>query len=176
MSISKRWPLLGGIIFVIGVVFSGVGTKYLPDELPYFGGSKEVDSADESDYTGRIKSPINLSGEVPYLHKLPVLDGNLFIEQHYSELIFGGVNFKSVKFAARTDEGVEAKFIRVDSSSLVVPIFSMPYLEFEYKDGFYVLEVIGVVTGPNNIDLTYTIRSIKIATMNLQPYSDHASI
>lgn len=173
MTISKKWPVLGGLIFTLSFVFSGIGTKYLPDEIPYFGENKEADLVAGSNYSSNIKSLKNLSGKVPYLYKIPILDENLYIEQNYSELIFGGVNFKSVKFAARTDKGAEAEFIRVDASALVTPVYSMPYIEIEYQGDFYALEINSEILGPDNIELTYNIRAIKRATMSLRSYIDH---
>jgi len=169
MNISKKWPILGAFLVLLGVVFSGVGTKYLPekDEISsFFSNEADLDRTETNNYN--IDLGVNLEGEVPYLKKLPILDKNLFIEQHYSQLIFGGVNFELVKFAARTHEGVKADLLGISNSQLTLPVYDMPYLEFEYKDKFYTLEIIGKVIGPENIRLTYTIKNIKSASMSLK--------
>lgn len=173
MSISKKWPMLGFILTICAVVFSGVGTKYLPEKNELFG---EVNSKKKlvnySEMNEDTKN-INMEGRAPYLRKLPILDNNLYIEQHYNELVFGGVNFELVKFAARTDKGAKADVLRVSNSVLVLPIFDMPYLEFEYKGKFYALEVSGEIVGPESINLTYEIKPITSATMLLKAGIDY---
>ncbi|MEM6232098.1 hypothetical protein [Shewanella scandinavica] len=173
MNISKKWPVLGAFLVLLGIIFSGVGTKYLPekDEISLIF-NNEAD-LQQTETKSNIDLGVNLEGEVPYLKKLPILDKNLFIEQHYSQLIFGGVNFEFVKFAARTDEGVKAELLDISNSQLKLPVFDMPYLEFEYKDKFYTLEVFGEVIGPDNIKLTYTIKNIKSASMSLKSAAEY---
>jgi hypothetical protein len=157
-----------GLLSFLSVIFSGVGTKYLPDDLSVFFKKNDMEQAQT------VKSDINLQGKVPYLEKLPVLDNNLFIEQNYTELVFGGVNFKRVKFAVRTNEGVEAKISKLDSSSLSLPIFDMPYLEFEYKGVFYILEIIKEYTGTSKlIEFSYKINSIVAPSMDLLSFREH---
>jgi hypothetical protein len=171
MSFSVKMSVIGfGFLSFLGVIFSGVGTKYLPDDLSTF---FEVNEKTEAK---PISNDLNLQGKVPYLEKLPILDNNLFIEQNYIELIFGGVNFKLVKFAVRTNEGVEAEVLKLDSASLTLPIFDMPYLEFEYKGDFYTLEVIKKFTGSKSIEFTYKINSIVAPSMELLSHKDHKGI
>jgi len=168
MNISKKWPLITGFLALIGVIFSGVGTKYLPEKDELFKSTIVKSDLDTKEDNSGIELGVNLKGEVPYLKKLPILDKNLFIEQNYHQLIFGGVNFELVKFAARTDEGVKAEIIEVSNSQLSLPVFDMPYLEFEYKNKFYTLEVNGEYLGGNDIRLTYIIKNIPSASMILK--------
>jgi hypothetical protein len=165
MSILKKWPFWA----VLAAVFSGVGTKYLPEKLELFNSNGDKIPHTKSRVTVEDEVGINMDGDVPYLRKLPILDNNLFIEQNYNELIFGGVNFELVKFAARTDKGVKPKVLRVSDSTLVLPVFDMPYLEFEYKGKFYTLEIKSEVIGPEDISLTYKIKTITTPTMALKP-------
>lgn len=164
MSISKKWPVWA----VLAVIFSGVGTKYLPEKYELFNSKDDELTPEKLTITLEDEIGINMEGAVPYLRKLPILDNNLFIEQNYTELIFGGINFELVKFAARTDEGVKSKLLRVSNSALVIPAFDMPYLEFEYKGKFYTLEIKGEVIGPEDISLTYKVMEIKAPTMVLK--------
>jgi len=168
MNISKKWSLITGLLAFLGVMFSGVGTKYLPEKDELINLLSAKSDFDKKKNNTAIESGVNLKGEVPYLRKLPILDKNLFIEQNYNQLIFGGVNFELIKFAARTDEGVKAKILEVSNSQLVLPVFDMPYLEFEYKSKFYTLEVTGEYLGGNNIKLTYAIKNIPSASMVLK--------
>jgi hypothetical protein len=174
MNISKKWPVIGGLLAVFAVIFSGIGTKYLPERSGFFGskngGETSIDNVEPNEYT----KGINMAGGVPYLRKLPILDNNLFIEQSYNKLIFGGVNFELVKFSARTDSGVKAKVLEVSSSALVLPVFDMPYLEFEYKDKFYTLEINGEIISSSDINLTYEIKSISAPTMLLKASADYS--
>lgn len=172
MNISKKWPIISGLLLLLGVIFSGIGTKYLPEKDELYALLTYESDLEQTEANSDVG--VNLQGEVPYLRKLPILDKNLFIEQNYNQLIFGGVNFELVKFAARTDEGVKADIIEVSNSQLVLPVFDMPYLEFEYKNKFYTLEVNGKVTGPNDIKLTYIIKSGKTASMTLKAAVEYA--
>lgn len=176
MNISKKLTIWGALMALFGVIFSGVGTKYLPekDEISSFFSNEADLEKTETNYN--IDLGVNLEGEVPYLKKLPILDKNLFIEQYYNQLIFGGVNFELVKFAARTDEGVKADLLDISNSQIKLPVFDMPYLEFEYKEKFYTLEVFGEVIGPGNIRLTYTIKNIKSASMSLKSAAEYTNI
>ena len=174
MNISKKWPVIGGLLVLLGVVFSGIGTKYLPEKDELYAFFANEPDLEQTEANSDID--VNLEGEVPYLKKLPILDRNLFIEQHYSQLIFGGANFELVKFAARTDEGVKAEIIEVSNSQLKLPVFDMPYLEFEYKGKFYTLEVNGEVAGTNNIKLTYIIKSVESASMVLKSAVEYVGI
>jgi hypothetical protein len=166
MNISKKWPIYGGFLALLGVVFSGIGTKYLPEKAEFY--ALFTNESDLEQGKTKIDLGVNLEGVVPYLRKLPILDKNLFIEQNYNQLIFGGVNFELVKFAARTDEGVKAEIIEVSNSQLTLPVFDVPYLEFEYKSNFYTLEVNGEYLGGNNIKLTYIIKKKSSASMVLK--------
>lgn len=173
MNISNKWPSIGSFLVLLGIIFSGVGTKYLPEKNEIFSFFINNPDLKKTKNNHIVDLGVNLEGEVPYLKKLPILDKNLFIEQHYNQLVFGGVNFELLKFAARTDEGVKAKIIEISNSQLKLPIYDMPYFEFEYKEKFYILEITGEVIDSENIKLTYTIKSVKSASMALKSAAEY---
>ena len=93
MNSNVKMSVIGlGLLSFLNVIFSGIGTKYLPDDFSIFLKNNDAEQIQS------VRGDINLQGKVPYLKKLPVLDNNLFIEQNYTELILGGVNFKQLKF------------------------------------------------------------------------------
>lgn len=162
----------------LAVVFSGVGTKYLPEIS-----SSGTDSVDEvNDQTAerdvqKIERPsvgdLNMSGPLPYLSKKPILDGNLYIEQDYNKLVFGGANFEGVKFSARTREGDKAEILSLTPSFFAISAFGDPYIEFEYRQSFYALRVIGDIKSLEHIDLRYEISEIERPTMFLKSFREH---
>ena len=166
------------VLALLSVLFSGAGTKYLPEksEIPFIGGvpsSQVEEKGVESDPRPTNTENLNMEGDLPYLSKRSILDGNLFIEQRYSNLVFGGANFEIVKFAVRTGEGEKAEILSLTSSYLSVSAYARPYVEFEYKGNVYALEVISKVVPPKDVELTYEISPLNQSTMVLRTYKQY---
>ncbi|HCE2054527.1 TPA: hypothetical protein NGS83_004459 [Vibrio parahaemolyticus] len=154
---------VGGLAMFL---FQGVGTKYLPDTLPFFEATTT-----EPDIVNEQKNSKFSSVEktkVPDLRS-PILDGNLFIEKYFNKLVFGGVNFELVEIAARSQNGGKANVLEKGVESISFQIYDMPYIEIAYKDQYLALQIIPEYLGGDNISLYYTIELIEEPTMTLLP-------
>ena len=80
-------------------------------------------------------------GLTPYLKSEAILDKGLFFSHNHTELIFGGTNINQVKLNARKDTGEKITLHKNDSEDIILDIYEKPYLEFEYKNSFYKLEI-----------------------------------
>ena len=85
--------------------FQGVGTKYLPDDL--FAGYFQSDESEAYHSDNHSVQEFKSNGEFTRLTstKAPILDGNLYIQKKYGNLVIGGVNFSKLKLASRTEKG-----------------------------------------------------------------------
>jgi len=147
ISNPMRKKIMIGVWAVVAVVFSGIGTKYLPELLSRLRKApteEVVDIDDENQAKPKSAPTIIASGELPYLEKLPILDKGLFAEYHYNDLLFGGVNIGMIKLAARQQTGEAAKFEKDETyNAIVLDITEEPYMEFSYKGKYYSLSVTG---------------------------------
>ncbi len=79
--------------------------------------------------------------QLPYLESVPIIDKGLFIEHYYTELIIGGANIDNVKINARKQSGEKLKLKLNDNQDLSIDIFERPYIEINYKEKFYIIEI-----------------------------------
>lgn len=160
-----KW-VIGGTGTLVMFLFQGIGTKYLPDDLRYFGTKntlpQEVTEQKISKFSRLEKT------EVPSLRS-PILDGNLFIEKHFDRLVFGGVNFDQVQLAARSKAGSKASILERNAGSISFKIYEIPYIEIAYKGQYLTLQIIPEYLGDDYIALYYTIEPIGAPTMKLEP-------
>ncbi|MFB2639010.1 hypothetical protein ACE02P_13370 [Shewanella bicestrii] len=162
-----KW-VIGGMTTLVVFLFQGVGTKYLPDNLPSFGtGTTTTIPQTEAELKTSKFSRVEKT-EVPSLRS-PILDGNLFIEKHFNQLVFGGVNFEQVQLAARSKTGSKASILERGAGSISFQIYDMPYIEIEYKEQYLGLQIIPEYLGGDYIALYYTIEPIDAPTMKLKP-------
>jgi len=159
-TILKAITVTGSIL---AVLFSGVATKYLPDELPSFT-LNIFSSADIK--TGLDQQNIKIL--VPTI-KTPVLDGNLFIKKEFNRLVFGGVNFNDLKLSSRSSQGDTLEILEKGKNFVSFNIYDTPYIEIEYKQRLYVLEIYHEFLGGSDISIYYTLSQVKAITMNLKP-------
>ncbi|EHU4917175.1 MULTISPECIES: hypothetical protein [Vibrio] len=160
-----KWAI-GGMGTLLVFLFQGVGTKYLPDNLPSFGTTTTLPQTVSEPKTSKF-SRVEKT-EVPSLRS-PILDGNLFIEKHFNRLVFGGVNFDQVQLAARSKTGSKASILEREAGSISFQIYDMPYIEIAYKGQYLGLQIIPEYLGNDYIALYYTIEPIDAPTMKLMP-------
>ncbi len=80
--------------------------------------------------------------EMPFLQNVPILDKGLFIKYYYNSLVLGGANINSIKLNARGKNG-EALSISKDNTGFDIDITLEPFVELEYKNIFYSIEITG---------------------------------
>jgi hypothetical protein len=82
--------------------------------------------------------------DLPYLENVPILDKGLFIKYYYNNLIIGGANLDEIKINARAENGDKLEINNeVFNNNLEVDITKEPYIEIEYKNVFYSIEITG---------------------------------
>ncbi|WP_313376966.1 hypothetical protein [Chishuiella sp.] len=92
------------------------------------------------------------------------MDKGLFLQQNYTELVFGGANIDSVKISSRKKTGEKIEIKKNNSNNLILDIFEKPYIEFSYKKRFYSLEIVSENSGNSFICI---IKNINEPTLNL---------
>lgn len=116
--------------------------------------------------------------------KKPILDNNLYVGQYFAEFIVGGVNLKDIKINARTKKGEPLDIFLVkyinksysqheDTVISIEHVFASPYIEFEYKNQFYSIQINSEVTDYANGEMenTFSLNKIKKSTMSLHEYT-----
>lgn len=89
-------------------------------------------------------SSLASSGSLPYLENLPILDKTIYLKYSYNDLLIGGKNIGKLKVAARTHDGRDAKpFYESYPKAVTLDIHEKPYVEFEYADKYYSVEITG---------------------------------
>lgn len=143
---------------VVWVWVSGIGTRSL--------GNKSTEPKMKKVVTNVVGAPVLAEGRLPYHQNVAILDKTLYIKYSYADFIVGGKNISKIKIAARTNDGAAAKFETGLLNPLEIEhhIPDKPYLEFEYGNHFYSIEVSGDSGG-----YQYTLREISNVTMDLEP-------
>ena len=157
------YKIAAGVASSLAVLFSGVATKYLPDELPAFSFDIFESTGVETELTQQSNKVL-----VPSI-KTPILDGNLFIKKEFNRLVFGGVNFNEVKLSSHSRDGDVVEVLDKGENFISFQIYDIPYIEIEYKNKLYALEIFHEFLGGNDISLYYTLSTIIAVTMNLKP-------
>lgn len=82
------------------------------------------------------------NSELPYLDIVPIIDKGLFIKYYYNDFVLGGVNLDTISINARTISG-ETLELSKSGEEIHMEITKEPYIEFEYKNTFYSIEITG---------------------------------
>jgi len=169
--VSPRYKkILKWIGAISAVLFSGIATKYLPDELPKY--NNELKNSQDQKKQSLTKTR-NERVVLPDLRS-PILDGNIYIEKEFNHLILGGANFKYIRYSARKENGDVAKILEKGENFISFQVYDMPYIELEYKDKFYALKIIpeypagDMMAMDYSIMLFYSITEIKEPSMYLE--------
>ncbi|GAK94903.1 hypothetical protein JCM19298_1733 [Nonlabens ulvanivorans] len=149
----KNNRIIAILIFIIFILF--LGSKVLnefskaKENIEKLNGSfdkNQIESGYKNEIpldTIKLSSPIVVDSlELPYLKNLPILDKGIFLSYYYNNLLVGGANIDSVKINARAYDGQKLKFRKYDEK-LEYDITKQPYIEMEYKETIYSLEIIG---------------------------------
>lgn len=80
--------------------------------------------------------------ELPYLENVPILDKGIFLRYNFNNLVIGGANIDSIKMNARTFDGEKMEFRKYDEK-LELDITQQPYIELNYKESVYSVEITG---------------------------------
>jgi hypothetical protein len=154
----------------VAIVFSGIGTKYLPGDLDVLTKKVKTSESTIEHANVNVKKPLIDQTEFRYLGKSPILDGALYVERYYNAFIFGGVNFSQLSIAARSNMGDIPRELKIESSRLQASTVDQPYIEFTYKGKYYAIQFsMGIydLSHPNNINYYYQLFQINKPTMQL---------
>lgn len=102
-------------------------------------GTIEADEEIDGNHSGqKILDTLKLK----YLENVPILDKGIFLRYNYNDLQIGGANIDSLKINARSYYGNLLTISKYEGK-LELPITKQPYIEFEYKENNYSIEVLG---------------------------------
>jgi hypothetical protein len=153
---KTRWDLIGIITVILALL-----TLLFGDNIYEKFKSPKSNSIHNSS-TAFV--PYSKNFTLPYLESAPILDKGLFLQHHYGDLIFGGSNLDKLKVNARNENGEKLEIKKDDNGDLVFDIFKNPYIEFEYKKEFYVIQIKSFDYGDSFV---CNLKKIKKPTLNL---------
>jgi hypothetical protein len=104
--------------------------------------------------------------ELPYLENYPIIDKGLFIKYYYNDLHLGGVNIVDLKLNARTKLSNPIKLI-IERDVISLGITEEPFIEFEYKNKFYSIEISG-----RHYSFNVTLKQILKPTLKLKKFDE----
>lgn len=175
------------ILALLGFIWTSLNSNKPENHKPIqdsaLKGGLEKPKKGKSSINHDFQSVIIKRQELKHVKKVPILDENLYVGWYYSSFMFGGVNLKGLKIAARSEEAEPLKLLRIKYNNpvrlqyedIIITIDSIndrPYIEFEYKGEFFAVLIDVEIKSSEDFSYYFSLKRIKEPSMFLNDYKD----